>query len=66
MIRLEPVAVEHLPLLRALMASDSEWRSRERCGYVRDGVLRSLYVGEGLREDPEVWSRLPCDPPAGG
>ena len=38
----------------------------ERCGYVRDGVLRSLYVKEGLPVDREVSSRLPGDPPAGG
>jgi RimJ/RimL family protein N-acetyltransferase len=33
----------------------------ERAGYVREGVLRSLYVKEGLREDHELWSRLPSD-----
>ena len=35
-----------------------------RCGYVREGVLRSVYVKEGVRDDLEVWSRLPSDPPA--
>jgi RimJ/RimL family protein N-acetyltransferase len=34
----------------------------ERCGYVRDGVLRSAYVKQGLREDTEIWSRLATDP----
>jgi RimJ/RimL family protein N-acetyltransferase len=34
----------------------------ERCGYVRDGVLRSAYFKQGLREDTELWSRLPTDP----
>ena len=33
-----------------------------RCGYVREGVLRSAHVKEGLREDTEIWSRLPGDP----
>ena len=33
-----------------------------RCGYVREGVLRSAYFKEGLREDTEIWSRLPSDP----
>jgi RimJ/RimL family protein N-acetyltransferase len=33
-----------------------------RCGYVREGVLRSLYFKQGLRQDTEVWSRLPTDP----
>jgi RimJ/RimL family protein N-acetyltransferase len=33
-----------------------------RCGYVREGALRSAYFKEGLREDTEIWSRLPADP----
>lgn len=32
-----------------------------RCGYVREGVLRSTYVKDGKREDAEIWSRLPSD-----
>ena len=32
-----------------------------RCGYVREGVLRSVYVKDGKREDTEIWSRLPSD-----
>ncbi len=32
-----------------------------RCGYVREGVLRSVYVKDGRREDTEIWSRLPSD-----
>jgi RimJ/RimL family protein N-acetyltransferase len=35
----------------------------ERSGYVREGVLRSMYVKQGIREDLEIWSRLPSDPP---
>ena len=34
----------------------------ERCGYVREGVLRSAYFKQGRREDTEIWSRLPSDP----
>jgi RimJ/RimL family protein N-acetyltransferase len=34
----------------------------ERAGFVREGVLRSLYVKEGVREDHELWSRLETDP----
>jgi RimJ/RimL family protein N-acetyltransferase len=34
----------------------------ERCGYVREGVLRSLYFKQGRREDTEIWSRLASDP----
>ena len=33
----------------------------ERAGYVKEGVLRSLYVKEGLREDHELWSCLSTD-----
>ena len=36
-------------------------RVAERCGYVREGVLRSLHVKEGVREDTEIWSRLATD-----
>ena len=36
-------------------------RVAERCGYVREGVLRSLHVKEGVREDTEIWSRLASD-----
>jgi RimJ/RimL family protein N-acetyltransferase len=42
----------------------------ERAGYVKEGVLRSLHVKDGLREDHELWSCLPSDdwrgPAAGG
>jgi RimJ/RimL family protein N-acetyltransferase len=34
----------------------------ERCGYVREGVLRSIHLKPGLREDTEIWSRLATDP----
>ena len=30
--------------------------------FVREGVLRSLHVKQGLREDTELWSRLATDP----
>jgi RimJ/RimL family protein N-acetyltransferase len=36
-------------------------RVAERCGYVREGVLRSLYFKQGRREDTEIWSRLATD-----
>lgn len=36
-------------------------RVAERCGYVKEGVLRSVYVKPGVREDMELWSRLPSD-----
>jgi RimJ/RimL family protein N-acetyltransferase len=33
----------------------------ERCGYVREGVLRHTYLKPGRREDTEIWSRLVTD-----
>jgi RimJ/RimL family protein N-acetyltransferase len=37
-------------------------RVAERCGYVREGVLRSKWFKGDLREDTELWSKLPTDP----
>ena len=34
----------------------------ERAGYLKEGVLRSVYVKPGVREDHELWSCLPSDP----
>jgi RimJ/RimL family protein N-acetyltransferase len=42
--------------------NNASQRVAGRCGYVREGVLRSAHVKEGLREDTEIWSRLPGDP----
>jgi RimJ/RimL family protein N-acetyltransferase len=36
-------------------------RVAERNGYRLDGVLRSLWFKGDLREDTEIWSRLPSD-----
>ena len=37
-------------------------RVAANCGYVREGVLRSVHVKQGVRADTEIWSRLPGDP----
>ena len=49
--------------LELLISVDNEGSKRVavRCGYVREGVLRSHYFKSGLREDTEIWSRLPSD-----
>jgi RimJ/RimL family protein N-acetyltransferase len=37
-------------------------RVAERCGYVREGVMRSSHLKQGIRTDTAIWSRLPSDP----
>jgi RimJ/RimL family protein N-acetyltransferase len=37
-------------------------RVAERCGYVLEGVMRSVAFKNGRRIDVELWSRLPSDP----
>jgi RimJ/RimL family protein N-acetyltransferase len=38
----------------------------ERAGYVYEGTLRSVHFKQGIRQDMEVWSRLPDDLSATG
>jgi RimJ/RimL family protein N-acetyltransferase len=38
--------------------NDASKKVAARCGYELEGVLRSVYVKPGRREDTEVWSRL--------
>jgi RimJ/RimL family protein N-acetyltransferase len=37
-------------------------RLAARCGYQREGVLRSIHIKQDRRGDAELWSRLPSDP----
>jgi RimJ/RimL family protein N-acetyltransferase len=41
--------------------NDASKHVAERNGYRFEGVLRSLHVKQGVREDTEIWSRLPTD-----
>jgi RimJ/RimL family protein N-acetyltransferase len=41
--------------------NDGSKKVAERCGYVREGVLRNTYLKPGRREDMEIWSRLASD-----
>ena len=58
-------ALGEVALDRVQLLIDSEntpsLRVAERCGYVREGVARSLYVKPGRRADMVVYSRLPGD-----
>ena len=49
--------------LELLIGVDNEPSKRvaEKCGYQREGVLRSFATKPGVREDMELWSRLPTD-----
>jgi RimJ/RimL family protein N-acetyltransferase len=38
-------------------------RVAERCGYVLEGVMRSIHLKQDQRVDAGLWSRLPGDPP---
>jgi RimJ/RimL family protein N-acetyltransferase len=68
--RLTRWAFDELGALRIFLIIDvtngASERVAERCGYVREGVLRSLHLKQDVRIDAGVWSRLPSDPePAG-
>ena len=47
--------------LRISVHNEPSKRVAQRCGYRREGVLRSVYLKDGVREDTELWSRLPSD-----
>jgi RimJ/RimL family protein N-acetyltransferase len=52
--------------LRAYLLIDTDnaasQRVAERCGYVLEGVLRSVHLKQDRRSDQMIWSRLPSDP----
>jgi RimJ/RimL family protein N-acetyltransferase/ketosteroid isomerase-like protein len=52
-----------LARLELLISVDNEASRRVavRCGYVREGVLRSLHLKQDVRDDTEIWSRLASD-----
>ena len=54
------LGMERLELLISVENEGSK-RVAVRCGYVREGVLRSRHLKGDLREDTEIWSRLPSD-----
>jgi RimJ/RimL family protein N-acetyltransferase len=54
------LGMERLELLISV-ENEASKRVAARCGYMREGVLRSHYVKGELREDTELWSRLPTD-----
>jgi RimJ/RimL family protein N-acetyltransferase len=59
-------AFSELGAMRAYLIIDVENRASERvaerCGYLREGVMRSTHLKQGERIDAGLWSRLPSDP----
>lgn len=58
-------AFDELGALRITLIIDvdngASLKVAERCGYVREGVMRSVHLKDGIRSDAELWSRLPSD-----
>jgi RimJ/RimL family protein N-acetyltransferase len=44
------------------VANPASQKVAERCGFRLEGVMRSAYHKQGLREDTQVWSLLDTDP----
>lgn len=44
------------------VANEPSKRVAARCGFTREGTMRSVSLRPGVREDTEIWSRLPGDP----
>jgi RimJ/RimL family protein N-acetyltransferase len=57
---LDELALERVEL-RITPENMASIRVAERCGYVREGVLRSMHFKQGARSDLAVYSRLPSD-----
>ena len=43
------------------VANPASERVAERCGYVREGVMRSVHLKDDVRVDAALWSRLASD-----
>jgi RimJ/RimL family protein N-acetyltransferase len=59
-------ALDEAGVLRIRLIIDVEnaasERVAERCGYVREGVMRSIHLKADVRVDAGLWSRLASDP----
>lgn len=57
--------IESLGLMRVYLhidpANEGSLRVAERCGFVREGTMRSVYFKEGRRVDSALYSLLPSD-----
>ena len=57
----EELGLERIEL-RAELENPASLKVAERCGYVREGVLRNAYLKAGRRGDMALYSRLASDP----
>jgi tRNA (cmo5U34)-methyltransferase len=57
----EALGAQRIVLIINVENTASE-RVAERCGYVREGVMRSIHLKQDIRTDAALWSRLPTDP----
>jgi len=57
----EDVGAQRIFLLISA-GNEASLRVAERCGYVKEGVMRSLHLKQDIRGDATLWSRLPTDP----
>jgi RimJ/RimL family protein N-acetyltransferase len=57
---LRELALERVEL-RITADNSASVRVAERCGFVREGLLRSVHFKQGLRADVAVYSRLASD-----
>jgi RimJ/RimL family protein N-acetyltransferase len=59
-------AFDELDALRIALiidvANPASERVAERCGYTREGVMRSTHLKNDVRIDAGIWSRLASDP----
>ena len=57
---IEQLGAHRIELLISV-ANEPSKRVAERAGYLREGVLRSVFLKPGVREHTEIWSRLATD-----
>jgi len=48
------------------VTNEASRKVAERCGYVCEGMMRSIHLKQGRRVDAELWSLLAGDPAANG
>ena len=56
----ESLGAQRIVLIIDVANAASE-RVARRCGYVCEGIMRSIYLKPGVRVDAGLWSRLPSD-----